>query len=136
MIHAHFGKIILPADGNNAATERSGDFRYITVLWAADSRVRPHRPFQFTVSRRPFSPKCKPSLYTSRTGTLWVKNGPDAIEMGCLRYPRKQTSVRAAAMTDPDPSPLFADGCTVIACYGDAKPTDTHLASTIQKNLG
>jgi hypothetical protein len=41
---------------------------------------------------------------------LWVKNGPDAIEMGCLRYLRKQTSVGAAAMTDPDPNPLFADG--------------------------
>jgi hypothetical protein len=28
----------------------------------------------------------------------------------------------------PDPSPLFADGCTVIACYRNAKPADTHLA--------
>jgi hypothetical protein len=37
--------------------------------------------------------------------------------MGCLRYPRKQTSANAAVMTDPDPNPLFADGCTVIACY-------------------
>jgi hypothetical protein len=25
-------------------------------------------------------------------------------------------------MTDPDPNPLFADGCTAIACYGNAKP--------------
>jgi hypothetical protein len=22
---------------------------------------------------------------------LWVKNGPDALEMGCLFHPRKQT---------------------------------------------
>jgi hypothetical protein len=43
-----------------------------------------------------------------------VKNGPDAIEMGCLRHPRKQTSASAAAMTDPDPNP-FAD-CDVIVC--------------------
>jgi hypothetical protein len=35
-------------------------------------------------------------------------------------------------MTDPDPSPLFADGCTVIACYGNARPEDVHLASTIE----
>ncbi|MGB8325157.1 MAG: hypothetical protein WCE52_19530 [Candidatus Acidiferrum sp.] len=35
-------------------------------------------------------------------------------------------------MTDPDPSPLFADGCTIIV-YGNAKPTDTHLASTIHR---
>jgi hypothetical protein len=48
--------------------------------------------------------------------------------MGCLRYPRKQTSVSAAAMTDPDPNP-FTDGCTIIACYGNAKPGDVHLAS-------
>jgi hypothetical protein len=27
-------------------------------------------------------------------GLLWVKNGPDALEMGCLYYPRKLTSVR------------------------------------------
>jgi hypothetical protein len=26
---------------------------------------------------------------------------------------------------------LFADGCTLSVCYGNAKPTDTHLASTI-----
>ena len=26
-----------------------------------------------------------------------VKNGPDALEMGCLYYPRKQTSVTYAA---------------------------------------
>jgi hypothetical protein len=51
--------------------------------------------------------------------------------MGCLRYPRKQTTASAAAMTDPDPSPLFADECTVIACCGGAKVTANHLASTI-----
>jgi hypothetical protein len=49
--------------------------------------------------------------------------------MGCLRYPRKQTSVSAAAMTDPDPNP-FAD-CDVIVCCGGAKLTAKHLASTI-----
>jgi hypothetical protein len=36
--------------------------------------------------------------------------------MGCLRYPRKQTSASAVAMTDTDPNP-FAD-CDVIVCYG------------------
>jgi len=41
-------------------------------------------------------------------GLLWVKNGPDALAMGCLYYPQKQTSVSAAAMTNPDPDP-FAD---------------------------
>jgi hypothetical protein len=51
---------------------------------------------------------------------LRVKNRPDAIEMGCLRYPRKQTSANAAAMSDTDPNP-FAD-CDVIVCYGKAKP--------------
>ena len=50
---------------------------------------------------------------------LRVKNGPDAPEMGCLYYPRKQTSVSYAADSG------------VIACYGGAKPTDKHLASTI-----
>src|SRR5258708_34086842 len=30
----------------------------------------------------------------------WVKNGPDALEMGCLHYPRKQTSVGYAADCD------------------------------------
>ena len=54
--------------------------------------------------------------------TVWVKNDPDAIQMGCLRYPREQTSASAAAMTDPDPNPLFADGCTAIVCYGNAEP--------------
>ena len=29
-----------------------------------------------------------------------VKNGPDALEMGCLYYPRKQTSVGYAADCD------------------------------------
>jgi hypothetical protein len=64
------------------------------------------------------------SFHTAR-----VKNGPDAIEMGCLRYPQKQTSVSAAAMTDPDPNP-FAD-CDYIRCYGGAKLADKHLGSTI-----
>jgi hypothetical protein len=41
----------------------------------------------------------------------------------------KQTSVSAAAMTDPDPNP-FAD-CDVIVCRGGAKLTAKHLASTI-----
>jgi hypothetical protein len=50
--------------------------------------------------------------------------------MGRLFYPRKQTSVSAAAMSDPDPDP-FAD-CDIIVCYGGAKPTDKHLASTIR----
>jgi hypothetical protein len=40
--------------------------------------------------------------------------------MGCLCYPRKQTSVSYAA------------DCDVIVCYGNAKPTDTHLASKIR----
>jgi hypothetical protein len=31
---------------------------------------------------------------------FWVKNGPDALEMGCLYYPRKQTSVSHAADCD------------------------------------
>jgi hypothetical protein len=39
--------------------------------------------------------------------------------MGCLNYPRKQTSVSCAA------------GCDLIACYGNAKLTDKHLASKI-----
>ena len=32
-------------------------------------------------------------------------------------------------MTDPDLNPF--DGCVFIVCYGYAKPTDTHVASTI-----
>jgi hypothetical protein len=48
-----------------------------------------------------------------------VKNGPDALEMGCLYYPRKQTSVSCAADAD------------VIVCHGRAKLTDKHLASKI-----
>jgi hypothetical protein len=39
--------------------------------------------------------------------------------MGCLYYPRKQTSVSYAADGD------------LIVCYGGAKPTDKHLASKI-----
>jgi hypothetical protein len=31
----------------------------------------------------------------------WVKNGPDALEMGCLFYPESRHRVSAAAMTDP-----------------------------------
>jgi hypothetical protein len=53
-----------------------------------------------------------------QTETL-PKNGPDALEMGCLYYPRKQTSVSYAA------------DCDIIICYGGAKPTDKHLASTV-----
>jgi hypothetical protein len=49
--------------------------------------------------------------------------------MGCLYYPREQTSVSAAAMQGPDPN-RFAD-CDVIVCYGGAKLTDEHLASTM-----
>jgi len=30
----------------------------------------------------------------------WVKNGRDAFEMGCLYYPRKQTSVSYRAVDD------------------------------------
>ena len=48
---------------------------------------------------------------------VWVKNGPDALEMGCLYCPRKQTSVSYAVDGD------------LIVCYGGAKLTDRHLAS-------
>jgi hypothetical protein len=61
-----------------------------------------------------FSPKPK-----QREVCSGVKNGPDALEMGCLHYPRKQTSVSYAA------------DCDVIACYGRAKLTDKHLAATV-----
>jgi hypothetical protein len=37
---------------------------------------------------------------------LRVKNGLHAFEKGCLYYARKQTSVSAAAMSDPDLDPL------------------------------
>jgi hypothetical protein len=40
--------------------------------------------------------------------------------MGCLYYPQKQTSVGAAAMTNPDPNP-FAD-CDGMVCYGGKLP--------------
>jgi hypothetical protein len=40
--------------------------------------------------------------------------------MGCLYYPRKQISVSHAA------------DCDGIRCYGEAKPTDLHLLSTIR----
>jgi hypothetical protein len=33
-------------------------------------------------------------------------------------------------MSDPDPNP-FADGATIIKCYGAATVYDKHLASTI-----
>src|SRR5437879_3938617 len=52
-------------------------------------------------------------------GPRWVKNSPDALEMGCLYYPQKQASVSSAA------------DCHVIACYSGAKLTDKHLASKI-----
>jgi hypothetical protein len=42
-----------------------------------------------------------------------VKNGPDALEMGCLYYPRKQTSVSHAADCDIS-SPIF--GGAKLAC--------------------
>jgi hypothetical protein len=48
-------------------------------------------------------------LIRCSAGPEWVKNGPDAIEMGCLYY-RKQTWVSYAA------------DCDLIACYGGAKP--------------
>jgi hypothetical protein len=48
-----------------------------------------------------------------------VKNGPDALEMGCLYYPRKQTSLSYAA------------DCDVVVRYGGAKLTDKRLASKI-----
>jgi hypothetical protein len=48
----------------------------------------------------------------------WVKNGPDALEIACLYYPRKQTSVSYAA------------DCDVIVCYGGAKLVDKHFSST------
>ena len=54
-----------------------------------------------------------------RVWPIGVKNGPDALEMRCLFYPRKQTSVSYAA------------DCDVIACYGRPKLTDKHLAYTI-----
>jgi hypothetical protein len=44
--------------------------------------------------------------------------------------PPKADIGQRRAMTDPDPNPLFADGCTMI-CGGGAKPEDVHLASTI-----
>jgi hypothetical protein len=39
--------------------------------------------------------------------------------MGCLFYPREQTSVS------------YAVDCDLIVCYGGAKLTDKHLASKI-----
>jgi hypothetical protein len=50
---------------------------------------------------------------------FWVKNGRDALEMGCLYCPRKQTSVS------------YAVDCDLIVCYGGAKLTHKHLASKI-----
>ncbi len=49
--------------------------------------------------------------------------------MGCLYYPRKQTSASAAAITDPNPD-AFAD-CDFIVCYDNAKLADRHLASKV-----
>lgn len=51
--------------------------------------------------------------------TVLDQNGPDAREMGCLYYPRKQTSVSCAA------------DCDAIVCYGGAKLTDKHLAKMV-----
>jgi hypothetical protein len=68
----------------------------------------------------PFSATADVPVIAFRAGRrLRVKNGPDALEMGCLFYPRKQTSVSYAA------------DCDVIVCYGGAKLTDKHLAATI-----
>ena len=53
-----------------------------------------------------------------QTETL-PKNGPDALEMGCPYYSRKQISVSYAA------------DCDLIVCYGGAKLTDKHLAATV-----
>ncbi len=36
-------------------------------------------------------------------------------------------------MPDPDPNP-FAD-CDTIVCYGNAKPTDTHIPSVIHASM-
>jgi hypothetical protein len=52
--------------------------------------------------------------------TVLDHNGPDAREMGCLYYPRRQTSVSYAA------------DCDLIVCYGGGKLTDINLASTIR----
>ena len=57
------------------------------------------------------------------------KTVPTRLKWDVCVIPRKQTSVSAAAMTTPDPNP-FAD-CDVIVCYGNAKLTDKHLASTV-----
>jgi hypothetical protein len=49
------------------------------------------------------------------------KNGPDALETGCLLYPRKQTSISYAA------------DCDVIVCYGGAKLFDKRLSSKVHR---
>jgi hypothetical protein len=46
------------------------------------------------------------------------KNGPDALKMGCLFYPRKQTSIS------------YATDCDLVV-YGGAKLADSHLASKV-----
>src|SRR5260370_37358291 len=56
---------------------------------------------------------------TTVLGTSAMGGGPDALEMGCLYCPRKQTSVSYAA------------DCDVIVRYGGATFADKHLASTI-----
>jgi hypothetical protein len=43
--------------------------------------------------------------------------------------PGQQTSSARAAMQAPDPDPF--DDCDAIVCYGGAKATDNHLASTV-----
>jgi hypothetical protein len=46
----------------------------------------------------------------------WVKSGPDALEVGCLHYPRRQTSVSYAADAD------------VIVCYDRCIALTTRLS--------
>jgi hypothetical protein len=49
---------------------------------------------------------------------LGVKNGPDALEMGCLFYPRKQTSVIAAAMTRTMARPINQSWAGLLPIFG------------------
>ena len=60
----------------------------------------------------------------SRCGPLWVKNGPDALEMGRRYYPRKQTSVSYAA------------DCEGIRCYGGgpSRPTSINPAKRLDRD--
>jgi len=52
-----------------------------------------------------------------RPSLIWAKSGPDALEMGCLYHPRKQTSVSYAA------------GCIAIRRYGGAMPSMSALTA-------